>query len=478
LPSAGVYIDSLAAASLPSSSTEVDPQPRPTAAIVFYRALVQAGETEPVDALCAALADRGLQPLPLYVSSLKAKEDAAFVAASLAEASPAVVLNATAFALSQPGQTFAQTVLDGGERPVLQVTFAGASEAEWAGSSRGLSPTDLTMNVVLPEVDGRIISRAVSFKEAGDLDPLTECRPVRYRPKTDRIGFVAELAARWARLRATPNREKRVGIVLSNYPNKDGRIANGVGLDAPASTAALLLAMQDAGYDAGEAPQTGAELMSLLLSGPTNAREGRAQFTPPPCGEGLGEGLSGPSCLTLDPLPRGFVATLSPQAGEGASSSGETLSLADYRRLFAEMPKAVRAAVKERWGEPPADPFCREGQFILPVHRFENVVIGIQPARGYNIDPKSTYHDPDLVPPHGYFAFYFWVREVFGADALVHMGKHGNLEWLPGKALALSENCFPEAALGPCRSSTPLSSTTPARARRRNGGVPRSSSIT
>ena len=159
-----------------------------------------------------------------------------------------MVLNATAFALSQPGGEFAGTVLDGGERPVLQVTFAGISEEAWAESTRGLSPTDLTMNVVLPEVDGRIISRAVSFKEAGELDPLTECRPVRYRPKADRIAFVAELAARWARLRAKPNAEKRVAIVLSNYPNKDGRIANGVGLDAPASTANVLRAMREAGY--------------------------------------------------------------------------------------------------------------------------------------------------------------------------------------------------------------------------------------
>ncbi|HEX9905260.1 MAG TPA: cobaltochelatase subunit CobN, partial [Propylenella sp.] len=205
------------------------PEPTsPIAAIVFYRALMQAGQTEPVDALCKALAERGLRPMPLYVSSLKAKEDADFVARIFAEHAPAVVLNATAFALSRPGGAFAGTVLDGAERPVLQVMFAGASEEAWAASSRGLSPADLTMNVVLPEVDGRIVTRAVSFKEAEALDPLTECRPVRYRPKADRVDFVADLAARWARLRATPNAKKRVAIVLSNYPNRDGRIANGV----------------------------------------------------------------------------------------------------------------------------------------------------------------------------------------------------------------------------------------------------------
>ncbi|MBA3520761.1 MAG: cobaltochelatase subunit CobN, partial [Rhizobiales bacterium] len=201
------------------------------AAIVFYRALAQAGQTEPVDALCRALAERGLSPLPMFVSSLKATADAAFVDAALTDADAAIVLNATAFALSQPGQAFAGTVLDRLDRPVLQVMFAGVSEAEWAASSRGLSPMDLTMNVVLPEVDGRIVSRAVSFKEAGEFDPLTECRPVRYKPKPDRIDFVAELASRWAKLRAASNAEKRVAIVLANYPNRDGRLANGVGLD-------------------------------------------------------------------------------------------------------------------------------------------------------------------------------------------------------------------------------------------------------
>jgi cobaltochelatase CobN len=105
--------------------------------------------------------------------------------------------------------------------------------------------------------------------------------------------------------------------------------------------------------------------------------------------------------------------------------------------------------VTERWGAPEGDPFFRDGVFALPLARFGETLVGIQPARGYNIDPKESYHSPDLVPPHGYLAFYAYLREVYGADAVVHMGKHGNLEWLPGKALALSETCWPEAVLGP-----------------------------
>jgi cobaltochelatase CobN len=440
-----------------------------TAAIVFYRALMQAGQTEPVDALCAALAERGLKPLPIYVSSLKSREDAAFVAGVFAEHNPAVVLNATAFALSEPGRIFAGTVLDGSERPVLQVTFAGISEEAWAESTRGLAPTDLTMNVVLPEVDGRIITRAVSFKEAGTLDPLTECRPVRYRPKPDRIAFVADLAMRWTALRTKPNAEKRVAIVLFNYPNKDGRIANGVGLDTPASTANVLKAMRAEEYRLDGAPETGQALMELLVAGPTSASRRKVPpLTPPPCGEGMGEG-SLRSAIHSTPLTQ----TLSPQGGEG-SRSAAILSLGDYGSYFARLSPLVRELVIARWGDPAADPFVANDAFVLPAHRFGNAVIGIQPGRGYSIDPKATYHDPDLVPPHSYFAFYFWLRDAFGADAVIHMGKHGNLEWLPGKALALSESCYPEAVLGPLPVIYPFIVNDPgegAQAKRRSAAV-------
>ncbi len=481
LPSAGVY-SRPSPAQARGENLQSPARPNSVAAIVFYRALMQSGQTEPVDALCAALEARGLTPLPIYVSSLKGKDDSAFVRAAFAEHPPAVILNATAFALSNPGGAFAGTVLDGGERPVLQVTFAGVSEEAWAGSTRGLSPTDLTMNVVLPEVDGRIISRAVSFKEAGELDPLTECRPVRYRPKADRIAFVADLAARWARLRVKANADKRVAIVLSNYPNKDGRIANGVGLDAPASTANLLKAMRAAGYAAEGAPESGAALMALLLAGPTNALDARERGLLPlrekVAAERADEGevfdrVEGTN-RRRPPLPRSGQDRTPPSPSRGEGAETVTLAVDEYQRHFSGLPKSVRTAVQSRWGDPNTDPFVRDGAFVLALHRFGNVVIGIQPARGYNIDPKASYHDPDLVPPHAYFAFYMWLRESFGADALVHMGKHGNLEWLPGKALALSADCFPEAALGPLPVIYPFIVNDPgegAQAKRRTAAV-------
>lgn len=365
---------------------------RPIAALVFYRALVQSGTLAPVDALIAALDSVGIETQAIFVASLKDAEARDLVAAS----KPDIVLNATAFSAG---------VLEGIDCPVLQVVFSGSTEAAWRADARGLRTADLAMNVAMPEVDGRLLSRAVSFKTLRRRDPLTEADIVDYQPIADRIDFVASLAAAWVRLRRTPVPDRRVAVVLANYPNSDARIGNGVGLDTPASTVEVLAALESAGYRIEGRPADGAALMARLLAGPTNVRTARVVSV--------------------------------------------TLPLARYRAWLAAQALETRLALAERWGDPATDPFVHGDSFALPIHVMGNVVVAVQPARGYNIDPDSTYHDPDLVPPHGYLAFHLWLREVFGIHAVVHLGKHGNLEWLPGKATALSSLCWPEIALGP-----------------------------
>ena len=383
----------------------------PVAALVFYRALAQAGNLAPLDALIAALREAGVNPLPLYVSSLKEPVSAETLAQVFAQAAPDLVLNATGFAVSSPDAARRDGPFDALGCPVLQVVFSGGTQAAWDEGTQGLSARDLAMNVALPEVDGRVLARAVSFKSEARFDPATECALTAYAPVQDRIDFVARLAANWLRLARTPAAERKIALVLANYPNRDGRIGNGVGLDTPAGTLNVLRALKRAGYDTGTLPEDGAAMLARLLAGPTNA-------------------------------------------AVEARRIEETLARADYERFFASLPEAVRAAVNERWGAPERDPFFRPGApgggaFAIPAFRLGKLVLGLQPARGYNIDPQESYHDPALVPPHGYLAFYAWLRAALGVHAVVHMGKHGNLEWLPGKALALSQDCFPEAALGP-----------------------------
>ncbi len=390
----------------------------PTAALVFYRALVQAGNTDAVDALIKGLRNAGLNVLPVFVASLRDPVAKATLEKVLGEAPPDVVLNATGFATAVPGAArvptpFEIVVNDTPPPVVLQVIFAGSTEQSWRDGTRGLGARDIAMNVALPEVDGRIVGRAVSFKDHARRDVLTETDVVRYRPVADRVAFVAELAARWARLRRKPPAERRIAIVLANYPNRDGRLANGVGLDTPAGAVNVLKELKRSGYRVEGMPADGQALVVRLLEGPTN---------------------------DLRALPDRRVA--------------ETLSMADYQLFLRGLPGTVQEAVLARWGAPEADPFYRPGdidcgRFAIPAFTLGNVAICLQPARGYNIDPKSSYHDPALPPPHHYLAFYAWLRESFRADAVVHFGKHGNLEWLSGKALALSAECFPEAALGP-----------------------------
>ncbi|MEX0852630.1 MAG: cobaltochelatase subunit CobN, partial [Bauldia sp.] len=413
----------------------------------------------PIDALIAGLAGEGLAALPVFVASLKERQSERLLDEAFAAAAPAIVLNTTAFAVSRLGAERARTVLDRPGRPVLQVVLAGSSEEAWRDSARGLGPHDLTMNVVLPEVDGRVLTRAISFKADLPLGESAHGRARTYLPVADRVGFVARQAAAWVRLAETPAARRRVAIVLSNYPDRDGRIGNGVGLDTPESTIRLVKAMAGAGYGVGGIPETGAALMEMLLAGQTNALPTAKGATPNLPLEGRSKSASAgdadfgrgfATSAAEFPPPEFAVAfgsanSTSPQGGGWAPHS--ELSLSAYLAFFNGLPGPVRAALTERWGAPEDDPFFANGGFRLAVHRFGNLAIGIQPARGYGIDPKATYHDPGLVPPHHYLAFYLWLRKTFMADAIVHMGKHGNLEWLPGKALGLSEGCWPEVAL-------------------------------
>jgi len=405
----------------------------PVVAITFYRALVQAGTLAPIDALIASLSERGLNPLPVFISSLKDPVSVELLTSLCQEAPPRIALNATGFAVSQPGAPRRETAFDASDCPVLQVVLGGSTEAAWRKNIQGLSPKDLAMNVVLPEVDGRIMTRAVSFKSEARFDPATEISIATHEPVPDRIAFVTDLAARWVRLAEIPPPERRVGIVLANYPNRDGRLGNGVGLDTPASAVALLAALKEAGYRIGKIPANGNALMRQISAGPTNALDRRH-------------------------LRHG----------------GVRFAGADYDTYFEALPTAIRDTVTERWGESADDPFRQGADFVLPVLELGNIIVAIQPARGYNIDPAESYHDPDLPPPHGYLAFYAWLREAFDAHAVIHLGKHGNLEWLPGKAVALSENCFPEAVFGPTPHLYPFIVNDPgegAQAKRRTAAV-------
>ncbi len=383
----------------------------PVVPIIFYRALLLADDTNAIDALCEALTTRGLAPAPLAVTSLKEVEAAAFIRAALARLRPAVIITTTAFAAGADADN--ATPLDGPNVPVLQAVIATTRRAAWHESPRGLGAADLAMHVVLPELDGRVLTGAIAFKDALSPHPELAFTALVNRPEADRIAAVADRVAALVRLQATPRAARRIAVLMPDYPGAPGRTGYAVGLDVPASVVALLGDLAAAGYGIDDAPQTSRALL-----------------------DGLGEEQR--ACTHT--APQGEVRL--------ASDYPASLSLTDYAQLLTSLPADQKARVHSAWGDPADDPDVRDGAFRFHVRACANVVVALPPDRGRTAARRADYHDPALPPRHALVAFALWLRHVFRADTLVHMGAHGTLEWLPGKAVALTAACFPEAMVG------------------------------
>ena len=403
----------------------IETDARPAVPLLFYRAALEGAGTATLESLCVALEARALRPVPLMISTLKEGACIRFVQAAFAAHDPQAILNLTGFALGIDGLEDKLNPFAGCDAPVIQLLQGGRPEAQWAADVQGLTAKDLAMQLVLPELDGRIGGIIVGHKSDAVWHAATECPLSSYAPDDDGCLRAANLAANWTRLRATPVDQRRTAIVLANYPIRDGRIANGVGYDAPESTLRILREIGAPGL-----PATGNALIEQLQAGPTNA---------------------------------------DPRRGKGMP-----YALSAYEEAFGRLPEALQQAVTERWGAPEDDPFVRGTEFHLPVLVFGKTVVILQPARGYDRDETAAYHDPDIVPPHAYVAAYMWLRDEFGAHALIHNGKHGSLEWLPGKATALDATSWPAALWGELPHIYPFIVNDPGegtQAKRRTGAV-------
>ncbi|BAZ44380.1 cobaltochelatase [Chondrocystis sp. NIES-4102] len=371
-------------------------------AILFYRSHYLAANTLVIDQLCQAIADQGLIPLPLFISSLRNLDIQQQLLSLLQANNSKILLNTTSFSLAKIGESSQLKFWQQLNMPILQVILSSSTKEQWKSSTQGLMPTDVAMNVALPEVDGRIITRAISFKSVKTWNEKLETNVVVYQPQRDRVLFVASLANNWVKLTNTPNQHKKVALILANYPNKDGRIANGVGLDTPASCLKILQALQGAGYTVKDLPKTPEELIQRLTTGITND-------------------------------PESYQTRPSYQ-----SLSGEA-----YLKYWQTLPEVIQQGIIQRWGSLET----QDLGISIPGIQLGNIFVGIQPSRGYDRDPSLNYHAPDLEPTHHYLAYYHWLRSCFEVQAIIHVGKHGNLEWLPGKSIALSQECYPEVAL-------------------------------
>ena len=442
LPQALIYQPGIAQASLmdwQNNTTSQGLQNAPVVALLFYRSHLQSGNTRMFDGLMASLVEQGMNPIALALTSLKDPHALALVNHTLKQTNTQLVLSSLGFASNKvdaPSLSSAPTQFNlpiKGDIPVLQLVLSSTTSQAWREHKQGLRSRDIAMQVVLPEMDGHVLTRAISFKSMGYYSKLCQINLVGYELEPERAKFVARLAKGYCSLGHKANHNKRIALILANYPTKDGRIGNGVGLDTPQSAINVLQAMQDAGYVIDTVPENGNALIEALLESVTNNPN------------------------TLHHLP-----------------CWQSIDAAAYLEHFAELPEACQQAVWQRWGSPEQDPKFRQGRIMLAGLRLGETFVGIQPARGYNLDLSANYHDPDLVPPHSYLAFYFWLRHSYQVDAVIHLGKHGNLEWLPGKGLALSDECWPDVALGPMPHFYPFIVNDPgegAQAKRRAQGV-------
>ncbi|WP_442756630.1 cobaltochelatase subunit CobN [Methylocystis sp. JAN1] len=421
-------------ASVPSPACGGGAGRGPRATIVFYRSLYLADDVAPIVALADALGERGFTVEALYVASLKEPESEAFMAQALDAFAPDVILSATAFSARRD----LGSILDRADAPVLQVALATATRDAWKASARGANGADLAMNVVLPEVDGRIFTRAISFKEIAERG-AAELEEPRHAPEASRIAFVADLAANWARLRRKPNAKKSLALILSDYPARRGRGGYAIGLDAEASVAEIVDALSGAGYDVSDAVGRSTSPLRGEVASQSDAGGGDAPslgISPHP------EPLRGSTLL-----PKGRVMRTLEE-----STHIVAVPLADYRGWLSQLHADFVHALDETWGDANADPAVIGEAFRFSCIVSGNLVIALQPDRGARAERYETYHDMQRPPRHAYVAFYLWLRRARKIDALIHLGAHGTLEWLPGKSVMLSESCAPEIALGP----TPL----------------------
>jgi cobaltochelatase CobN len=390
----------------------------PTVAVLYYRAQHLAGNTGYIEALCRAIEVAGGTPLPVFCASLRTADAELLELLGTADALVTTVLAAggsTPATVSAGGNddTWNVAHLAALDIPILQGLCLTSSRSRWQNNDDGMSPLDVATQVAVPEFDGRIITVPFSFKEIDDEGLIS------YVADPERCARVAGLAVRHARLRAIAAPQKRVALVFSAYPTKHARIGNAVGLDTPASAVALLRAMREHGYRIDDIP-----------------------------GVDSGDG----DALIHALIERGGQDAAWLTDGQLAGNPIR-IPAKEYRDWFATLPAELTDAMVEHWGPPPGDLFVDrsadpDGEIVIAAMQAGNVVLMVQPPRGFGENPVAIYHDPDLPPSHHYLAAYRWLDAEFGADAAVHLGKHGNLEWLPGKTLGMSAACGTDAALG------------------------------
>ena len=358
---------------------------KPLIILTFYRSFITAADLKPIIALFDALRLRGFEVIGLFTPSLKIPDAADWIISQIKNFKPVCIVNATSF--SGKGSS-GNSPLDAGDVPVFQVALSTSKRSAWKGADRGLSPADMAMHVVLPEVDGRIFSGVASFKEAGEKNAKLEFSRVEHQPDQERILAIADKVYRWHRLQTIPLEAQQPALILSTYPGRPWQMAHAVGLDVLASAQSILEDLRH---------------ISVPLQKPLEVSLRQDKIKWP---------------------------------------------VEEYKNALGQISKNLQSELFDAWGDINDDSLVSDGAFNFSGLQIGGAIVALQPERSNPAYRDNDYHDISRTPCHGFVAFYLWLQEAFKADAIIHVGAHGTLEWLPGKSVALSENCWPEVLTG------------------------------
>jgi cobaltochelatase CobN len=403
---------------------------KPTVGLWFHQSHWLGGNTSFVDSLIKEIEHQGANVIPVFFSGTKdanlgikglewvvknyyMKGDKPLVD---------VVISALSFSLS--GSSAPDVVLKKLKVPIIKAILTCNSYEEWRDSAQGLSTMDLPSSIAMPEFDGILITVPVAAMKFSEIYLPTGTGALTYEPIPERVEKLVRLSLNWAKLRCIPNKEKKAAIIFHNYPPGNDTIGHAFGLDSSVSVLNILRDMREAGYQLDFLPEKGQELIEIILKGLTNDRK----------------------WASSEELAERAVAKIARE---------------QYKKWFNELPADIREKMEKDWGKPPGKLFSYKGELLVPGIINGNAFIGLQPPRGFLENPSSIYHSPDLSTPHHYYGYYRWIRDVFKANVIMHIGTHGTLEWLPGKSVGLSKSCFPDITISDLPNIYPYVITNP-----------------
>jgi cobaltochelatase CobN len=430
---------------------------RPAVAIIDHDSYYHSGDIELEDRLASSLESAGLNAVPLFAGWGEPTEAAMrdFVQAKQKEWDIRAIVSLQSFVLGGDQAREQVTTLFSQLRlPVFRaMRMTKRSPDQWLLSSDGLPWASVYYQVAMPELQGMIEPIPVAAELERSIDPSTGAAIASFAPIDSRIRRVVERISRWIELQTKPNSQKRIALIYYNHPPGKQNIGADY-LNVPETIVELLRLLARDGYDVRNVPPDADTLVDLLTrrginvanwaAGQRRLLAEHAQILP------ASDYLRW--YKTLDPIARaavegGPVAWAQAVIDRASTLEDKTVAQAHVEHILQEKQKldALNLEGLSGWGPPPGDTMLNDaGDFIIPGLTLGNIFIGPQPQRGWQAN-ADILHSSNVVPPHHqYLAFYEYIRDVFKADVIVHIGRHSSYEWLPGKQVALADFDFPD----------------------------------